>query len=56
MESSDAPYVTFSNQYIKSVWWLLKQLHEKGLLYKGHKIHWYSPGSGTVLSSHEVRY
>ena len=50
----DAPYVTFSNEYIESVWWLLKQLHEKGLLYKGHKIHWYSPGSGTVLSSHEV--
>jgi len=50
----DAPYVTFSNEYIESVWWLLKQLHDKGLLYKGHKIHWYSPGSGTVLSSHEV--
>ncbi|MDA3922148.1 MAG: isoleucine--tRNA ligase [Salinisphaera sp.] len=50
----DTPYVTFSNEYIESVWWLLKQLHEKGLLYKGHKIHWYSPGSGTVLSSHEV--
>ncbi|GAB3673876.1 isoleucine--tRNA ligase [Salinisphaera aquimarina] len=50
----DAPYVTFSNEYIESVWWLLKQLHEKGLIYKGHKIHWYSPGSGTVLSSHEV--
>ncbi|ROO24475.1 isoleucyl-tRNA synthase [Salinisphaera orenii MK-B5] len=50
----DAPYVTFSNEYIESVWWLLKQLHEQGLLYKGHKIHWYSPGSGTVLSSHEV--
>jgi len=50
----DAPYVTFSNEYIESVWWLLKQLHDKGLIYKGHKIHWYSPGSGTVLSSHEV--
>ncbi|WP_348765357.1 isoleucine--tRNA ligase [uncultured Salinisphaera sp.] len=50
----DAPYVTFSNEYIESVWWLLKQLHEQGLLYKGHKVHWYSPGSGTVLSSHEV--
>ncbi|WP_423822491.1 isoleucine--tRNA ligase [Salinisphaera sp. SPP-AMP-43] len=50
----DAPYVTFSNEYIESVWWLLKQLHVQGLLYKGHKIHWYSPGSGTVLSSHEV--
>ena len=50
----DAPYVTFSNEYIESVWWLLRQIHDQGLLYKGHKIHWYSPGSGTVLSSHEV--
>jgi isoleucyl-tRNA synthetase len=50
----DAPYVTFANAYIETIWWLLKSLHEKGLLYKGHKIHWYSPGSGTVLSSHEV--
>jgi isoleucyl-tRNA synthetase len=50
----DAPYVTFENEYIESVWWLIKQIHEKGLLYKGHKIQWYSPGSGTVLSSHEV--
>lgn len=48
------PYVTYSNNYIESVWWLLKQIHQQGLLYKGHKIHWYSPGSGTVLSSHEV--
>ncbi|WP_111747955.1 isoleucine--tRNA ligase [Salinisphaera orenii] len=50
----DHPYVTYSNEYIESVWWLLKQLHERDLLYKGRKIHWYSPGSGTVLSSHEV--
>lgn len=50
----DDPYVTFENEYIESVWWLLKQIHEKGLLYQGHKIQWYSPGSGTVLSSHEV--
>ncbi|RJS93395.1 isoleucine--tRNA ligase [Salinisphaera sp. Q1T1-3] len=50
----DAPYVTFSNEYIESVWWLLAQLHKQGLLYKGQKVHWYSPGSGTVLSSHEV--
>jgi isoleucyl-tRNA synthetase len=50
----DAPYVTFENEYIESVWWLIKQIHEKGLLYKGYKIQWYSPGSGTVLSSHEV--
>ena len=48
------PYITFKNEYIESVWWLLKQIHDKGLLYKGYKIQWYSPGSGTVLSSHEV--
>ena len=48
------PYVTFENDYIESVWWALKTLHEKGLLYKGYKIQWYSPGSATVLSSHEV--
>ena len=48
------PYVTFDNEYIESVWWLIKSIHEQGLLYKGHKIQWYSPGSGTVLSSHEV--
>lgn len=50
----DEPYVTYENNYIESVWWLLSQLHSKDLLYRGHKIHWYSPGSGTVLSSHEV--
>ena len=50
----DNPYITFKNEYIESVWWLLKQIYEKGLLYKGHKIQWYSPGSNTVLSSHEV--
>ncbi|MEX1055708.1 MAG: class I tRNA ligase family protein, partial [Rhodothermales bacterium] len=50
----DNPYITFRNEYIESVWWLLKQIYEKGLLYKGYKIQWYSPGSGTVLSSHEV--
>ncbi len=48
------PYITFKNNYIESVWWLLKTIFDKGLLYKGHKIQWYSPGSGTVLSSHEV--
>ncbi len=48
------PYVTFENEYIESVWWALKTLFEKDLLYKGHKIQWYSPGNGTVLSSHEV--
>ena len=50
----DNPYITFKNEYIESVWWLLKQIYERGLLYKGHKIQWYSPGSNTVLSSHEV--
>ena len=50
----DDPYVTFETDYIESVWWLLKQIEEKDLLYKGHKIQWYSPGSHTVLSSHEV--
>jgi len=48
------PYVTFENDYIESVWWAFKQLYEKDLIYKGYKIQWYSPGSGTVLSSHEV--
>lgn len=50
----DDPYVTFENDYIESVWWAFKELYEKGLVYKGYKIQWYSPGSGTVLSSHEV--
>ena len=57
---ADEPYVTFENEYIETVWWLLKQIWEKKtddgepLLYQGYKIQWYSPGSGTVLSSHEV--
>ena len=50
----EQPYVTFHTHYIESVWWLLKQMFERDLLYKGYKIQWYSPGSGTVLSSHEV--
>lgn len=50
----DDPYVTFTNEYMESVWWLLRQMYDKGLLYQGHKIQWYSPSSGTVLSSHEV--
>jgi len=50
----DNPYITFNTSYIETVWWLIKQIHKKGLLYKGHKIQWYSPGSSTVLSSHEV--
>lgn len=50
----DEPYITFENNYIESVWWAFKQLYDKNLVYKGYKIQWYSPGSGTVLSSHEV--
>ncbi len=48
------PYVTFETPYIESVWRLLQRIHERDLLYRGYKIQWYSPGSGTVLSSHEV--
>lgn len=48
------PYVTYDNNYIESVWWSLKQVYEKGLLYKGHKIVPYCPRCGTALSSHEV--
>ncbi|HBX67369.1 MAG TPA: hypothetical protein DEG32_14885, partial [Balneolaceae bacterium] len=48
------PYITFDNNYIESVWWAFNKLFEKNLVYKGYKIQWYSPGSGTVLSSHEV--
>ncbi len=50
----DDAYVTFSNDYIESVWWILKQFWTKGLLYRGHKVVPYSPSSGTPLSSHEV--
>ncbi|MCL2867729.1 MAG: isoleucine--tRNA ligase, partial [Clostridia bacterium] len=48
------PYVTYHDNYIESVWWSLKTLHEKGLLYKGHKVVPYCPRCGTSLSSHEV--
>ncbi len=48
------PYITFDNRYIESVWWLLKQLYNKDLLYKGLTIQPYSPAAGTGLSSHEV--
>ncbi len=48
------PYITFDNHYIESVWWAFKRLYDLGLVYKGYKIQWYSPGSETVLSSHEV--
>lgn len=48
------PYITFENNYIESIWWSLSELYKKDFLYKGYKIQWYSPGSSTVLSSHEV--
>ncbi|MGI6172809.1 MAG: isoleucine--tRNA ligase [Christensenellales bacterium] len=50
----DGPYITYENNYIESVWWSLKQVHDKGLLYKGHKVVPYCPRCGTALSSHEV--
>jgi isoleucyl-tRNA synthetase len=48
------PYVTYHNNYIESVWWALKQMWDKGLLYKGHKVMPYCSRCGTALSSHEV--
>ncbi len=50
----DHPYVTFDNKYIETLWWLLKQLYGKGVLYKGYTIQPYSPAAGTGLSSHEL--
>ena len=50
----DHPYVTYENSYIETLWWLLKQLYNKGLLYKGYTIQPYSPAAGTGLSSHEL--
>jgi isoleucyl-tRNA synthetase len=50
----DDPYVTYHNDYIESVWWALKKIWEKGLLYEGHKVVPYCPRCGTSLSSHEV--
>ena len=48
------PYITYDNKYIESVWWALKELWQKGLLYQGHKVMPYCPRCGTALSSHEV--
>ena len=48
------PYITYKPKYIETVWWLLKQIYKKGLLYKGHSIQPYSPKAGTGLSSHEL--
>ncbi|NRF38864.1 isoleucine--tRNA ligase [Pedobacter foliorum] len=50
----DDPYITYKSKYMESVWWLLKQIYDKGLLYKGYTIQPYSPKAGTGLSSHEV--
>ena len=50
----DDPYITYKPKYMESVWWLLKQLYNKGLLYKGYTIQPYSPKAGTGLSSHEL--
>jgi isoleucyl-tRNA synthetase len=50
----DNPYITYDDNYIESVWWSLKEIDSKGLLYKGHKIVPYCPRCGTALSSHEV--
>ncbi|MDP2412570.1 isoleucine--tRNA ligase [Daejeonella sp.] len=48
------PYITYENEYIETLWWILKQFHEKGLLYKGYTVQPYSPAAGTGLSSHEL--
>ena len=50
----DDPYITYENKYIESVWWLLKQIYNKEMLYKGYTIQPYSPKAGTGLSSHEL--
>jgi len=50
----DDPYITYDSRYMESLWWLLKQLYNKGLLYKGYTIQPYSPAAGTGLSSHEL--
>jgi len=50
------PYITYENNYIETLWFLLKKLYEKGLLYKGYTVQPYSPAAGTGLSSHELNY
>lgn len=50
----DDPYITYKNEYIETLWWILKQLHQKGFLYKGYTVQPYSPAAGTGLSSHEL--
>jgi isoleucyl-tRNA synthetase len=51
---TDNPYITYDNKYMETLWWLLKQFYNKGLLYKGYTIQPYSPAAGTGLSSHEL--
>lgn len=48
------PYITYKSKYMETVWWLLKQIYSKGLIYKGYTIQPYSPKAGTGLSSHEL--
>lgn len=50
----DDPYITYDNKYIETLWWMLKELHSKGLLYKGFTIQPFSPAAGTGLSNHEL--
>ncbi len=50
----DSPYITYDNRYIETLWWLLKELYKKGLLYEGYTIQPFSPAAGTGLSSHEL--
>ena len=50
----DHPYITYKSKYMETVWWVLKQIYDKGLLYKGYTIQPYSPKAGTGLSSHEL--
>ena len=50
----DNPYITYDNSYIESLWWILKEIDKKGLVYKGHKVVPHCPRCGTALSSHEV--
>ena len=50
----DNPYITYKTKYIESVWWLLKEIYKKGLIYKGYTVQPYSPKAGTGLSSHEL--
>lgn len=51
---TEHPYITYDNRYIETLWWLLKQLYDKGYLYKGYTIQPYSPAAGTGLSTHEL--